>query len=380
MPGAEELRSADAAGDELVRPGVAALGRSAARCPPTAWSVPPGSAVLHLNEPPWPPSPRVIAAVEGSVAEVFHYPEPRPAALLAALAERTGVPPHRIVLGAGTDELIQTVTLTFLEPSRSGVMPAPAFPKYRHACLIAGAEAIPVPLAPDGHADVDRLLAACSARTRVLFVPTPNNPTGGFIPEPDLARLLERAPRGALLVFDEAYHEFARAAGAPDLIAAAAGSKARWLVLRTFSKAYGLAGLRVGYALAGDDHLAEWMARVHPVFNVTHLGAVAARAALADEAHRDALVAFTVGERTRLAAALAGRGFRPLPSATNFLAVDLGRDARPVIAALRRRRILVAEIPGADYQRFVRITIGTAEHNDAVVAVLEHIDGEAAGR
>ncbi|HTN86945.1 MAG TPA: aminotransferase class I/II-fold pyridoxal phosphate-dependent enzyme [Sorangium sp.] len=362
--------AAEEAGAELVRSAVARMGPSATRYPATAWNVAEGTAALHLNEAPWPPSPRVVEAIARHAADVFRYPDPRPAGLLRALSERTSAPPHRILLGAGSDELIQTVASTFLEPARKAVFPAPAFPKYRHASLLAGAESVTTPLAPEGHADVDALLSACDARTRLIFVPTPNNPTGSHLGEADLARLIERAPRHAVLAFDEAYYEFARAAGAPDLLAMLAGARARWVVLRTFSKAYCLAGLRIGYALAGDDELAEWLARVRPVFNVTRLAEVAALAALADEEHRDALLAFVARERTRLADALVARGRRVLPSVTNFLAVELGHEASATIAALKARGILVAGIPGSGYERFVRITIGTAAQNDAVLSAL----------
>lgn len=355
------------------RAGVLLVGPSQHRYPETFWSAPPGTAVMHLNEAPWPPSPAVIAALQRCAHEVWHYPDSKPAALLQALAERTGVPAHRIHLGSGSDDLLQVVATCFLGAGDTAVMPAPAFPKYRQACLVAGAEPIAVGLAADGAVDVDAMLSAVRETTRVLFVPTPNNPTGNWLTEDALRRLIAATPRRCLLLVDEAYHEFARHAGAPDLLPLLAASDARWIALRTFSKAHGLAGLRIGYALAGDDQLAEWLERVRPVFAVAHLGIVAALAALSDPAYLTALLDFTAAERRRLAAELARRGMTVLPSATNFLAVDLGRDAQPVTEALRARGIVIGRIAGAGYERFVRITIGTAEQNDALLHALTDI-------
>lgn len=360
----------------LVRPSIARLGPAQARFPTTAWSVPAPPIRLHLNEAAFPPSPRVVEAIVRYAGAVGPYPDPQPQALLAALSARAEFPAHRIVLGAGCDELIETCALAFLEPGRTAVMPSPAFPKYRQACLVAGGEPVVTALAPEGHVDAEALRNACDARTRIVFVPTPNNPTGGVIPALALRDLVARAPRHAVLVFDEAYHEFARAAGAPDLLSTLADSDARWVVLRSLSKAYCLAGMRVGYALAGDDELAEWLQRVRPVFNVTSLSAVAAVAALGDEAHRDMLLSVTARERERLVRALGTRGLAALPSATNFLAIDLAREARPIIAALKDRGILVAGIAAAGYERFIRVSIGTAEHNDALLAALTSIVGE----
>jgi histidinol-phosphate aminotransferase len=291
----------------------------------------------------------------------------------AALAVGSGVPTERIVVANGSDELITLVSTAFLESGVQAVVPVPSFARYALAARIAGAEVDAVPVTARGVVDVDAMLAAVTAHTRVFWCATPNNPTGGWIDEEAAVRLIEQVPSNVVLAFDQAYFEFGRAAGAPELLPLLAARHGPWIVLRTLSKAYGMAGLRLGYALASSSELAESLNRLRNVFSVNVLAQAAAVAALADPAHMRYIVEGCVAERERMRARLEGGGFATLPSAANFLAVETPLDGVSAAAALRRAGILVVPIHGAAFGRYVRVTIGTAEQNDAFCAAMEEL-------
>ena len=328
---------------------------------------------MSLNESADPPSPKVIAAVQAAVAGANRYPDPRARALAAAISDRTEVPVSRIVFGNGSHELIMLMGTAFVEVGSRIVVPNPSFQPYQSTAKIAGAEVVAVPLDGDGANDVDALLAACSSAPRMVIAATPNNPTGALLSQAALDRLIAGVPEAALLVIDEAYFEFGRLAGGPDVLRALKARKGPWLVLRTFSKAYNLAGLRVGYALASHDEIVEGINRVRGVFNVNRLAQAAALAALGDEPYARASQKRTAAERDRLAVCLKGLGLSPLPSAANFVAVRTPKPAAEVVGALARQGIMIVPVGGPPYDHHIRITIGTAEDTDAVLAALKSV-------
>ena len=331
----------------------------------------PGLAPLHLNESPHPPSPRAIAAAQAACEGVNRYPDVLGRRLAAALAERTGVPASRIVFGAGSDELIHLLCQAALEPGLSCVMPVPSFPRYLSGTRLQGATPIAVPLRADGANDVEALAAATRADTRLVFACTPNPPSGGALTADELAQLGRAVPADALLAIDEAYVEFAEAGA--DARAALAGRAGPWVVLRTFSKAHGLAGLRIGYALCGDDDTAEMLKRIRLQFAVSAPAFAAAEASLADAAHLARNVAAVTAERGRLAEGLGALGLRVWPSAANFVSATLPCPAAPVIAALRARGILVRDWRDPAFPREMRITVGLPQETDAVLAALRAV-------
>jgi histidinol-phosphate aminotransferase len=203
-----------------------------------------------------------------------------------------------------------------------------------------------------------------------VFCCNPNNPTGAFFHDADLERLAAGVPEHALLVVDEAYGEFARPLGAPDTLALLAKRRGPWVVTRTFSKAYALAGLRLGYGLCSDRALADGMARGRTTFNVSDLALAAAEAALADQAHVERLLATCAAGRAQLDQGLRRLGLAPLPSATNFVAVDLRRPVDPVLKAMRDAGVLAREFRDPGYETCLRISVGTAAENDAALAAL----------
>ncbi len=328
---------------------------------------------MSLNESADPPSPKVIAAVQAAVAGANRYPDPRARALAAAISDRTEVPVSRIVFGNGSHELIMLMGTAFMEVGSRIVVPNPSFQPYQSTAKIAGAEVVAVPLDGDGANDVDALLAACSSAPRMVIAATPNNPTGALLSQAALDRLIAGVPEAVLLVIDEAYFEFGQLAGGPDVLRALKARKGPWLVLRTFSKAYNLAGLRVGYALASHDEIVEGINRVRGVFNVNRLAQAAALAALGDEPYARASQKRTAAERDRLAVGLKGLGLSPLPSAANFVAVRTPKPAAEVVGALARQGIMIVPVGGPPYDHHIRITIGTAEDTDAVLAALKSV-------
>lgn len=330
--------------------------------------------VLSLNECPYPPSPRVVEAIRAAAADINRYPVSRGGDLAQALALRTRIPPERIVFGNGSDELLHLLCVIALRPGDNAVMPTPSFPRYRLATTLLGAEARLVRIGADGANDADGLLARVDGRTRLLFCCNPNNPSGGFLEEARLARLIEAVPADVLLVVDEAYYEFGREAGLADSLALLARRPGPWAVTRTFSKAYALAGLRIGYCLAGSDEVAAALFKAKANYNLSSLALAGALAALGEEAHTRFILDSCARERKRLADGIRALGFAPLPSAANFVSFDTGGDAAPVMAALREQGVLVREWRDPGYETFVRITVGSPDDTAATLKALSRLN------
>jgi len=335
---------------------------------------------LHLNECPYPPSPKVVEAVRAAAESIVRYPDIYGHALAAKLSARTGVPAGRIVFGCGSDELIHLVCELSVAAGDRAVMPAPAFPRYAISSRILGAEPVQVPLLPNGACDADGLLAAIDDRTRIVFACTPNAPSGGMMDAAALERLAAAVPEHVLLAVDEAYHEFGRHAGGPEVLPILARRRGPWVVFRTFSKAYGLGGVRVGYALCGQDEVAEAFRRIKLQFNVTTLGYAAAEAALEDEAHLLEVLEATAQERTRLSEGFSRLGLAPCPSAANFVSAEVPFAATLAMDGLRQRGILIRDWRHPAYPNHIRVTLGLPEDTDAVLAGLTEILREQRGR
>jgi histidinol-phosphate aminotransferase len=326
--------------------------------------------LLHLNESPYPPSPRAVDAFIAAVHDLNRYPDIHASALAAALAERTGVAGERITFGCGSDELIHFLCETALGPGDELVIPAPSFPRYALSGRILGAKPVRARLDADGANDPDAMIAAITERTRVLFCCTPNPPSGGMMSAAALDRLAGAVPECVLLVIDEAYHEFAMHAGGPDVLAALRRRRGPWVVLRTFSKAYGLAGARVGYALCSSDDVAGALRKVKLQFNVIAPSQAAALAALRDEAYLRTTLDAVACERRRLSDGIAAMGLSPFPSAANFVSTRLAISAAAAAEEFRKRGILIRDWRDPDHLNEIRVTIGLPDDTDAVIAAL----------
>ena len=337
----------------------------------TEWLVELGS-----NENPYGPSPAARAAVLDALHGMHRYPDPRGTRLKHALAALHGVEPARILLGNGSHELLMQFAQGFAGAGDDVVYPRYGFAVFALATQAAGANArvapaLPVESAmPLGH-DVDALLAAITPATRLLYIANPNNPTGTWIDAATLQRFVAAVPPEVIVVVDEAYAELA---DAPDYRSALALTAAHGnlVVTRTFSKAYALAGLRCGYAIAAPGFVAV-MERLRESFNVNSAALAACEAALGDAAHLEWSRARNAEQRTVLADALSRRGLRLLPSQTNFLLVGLGERAPAIEAHLLQRDVVLRPMGGYGLHGWTRITVGSADENRRLLAALDEV-------
>lgn len=327
---------------------------------------------LASNENPLGPSPKVCMAITQALPELTRYPDGSGFSLKEKLAERFAVDPAQITLGNGSNDILELVARAWLAPGRNAVFSEHAFAVYPISTLASGAECRQVPAKDYGH-DLDAMAAAIDANTRVVFIANPNNPTGTWFNQAALNAFLSKVPSDVLVVLDEAYIEYAADSDLPDGMAYLS-RYANLLVSRTFSKAYGLAALRVGYAVSSKD-IAAVLNRVRQPFNVNSLALVAACAALDDEDYLTRSRAANMQGMQQLEAGFKQLGLSWLPSRGNFIAVDFKRDSAAIDQALLARGVIVRPIAGYAMPTFLRVSIGTQAENqhflDALTDVLK---------
>ncbi len=348
-----------------------------------------GAIKVASNENPLGPSPAALEAVRKLLPQLHLYPDAGGHALRRELACRLGqelgqeLPIERLALGAGSNELLYQLVLATCEPTDEVLSHEFAFLSYRLAAAVANRAFVAAPATRALSLDVDALIARITPRTKLVIVGTPNNPTGSVVTEGQLAQLLAAMPERALLVIDEAYREYAGAWPEIDHAdgLAAAGRDRRVVVLRTFSKIYGLAGLRVGYAVA-DSQVVDLLGRVTRTFNVSSAAQVAAIAALGDSAHLAASArhgrACIERMRRELNQALGGAGINVLPSLANFVLVDTGRPALPAYQQLLRRGVIVRPMAAWGLPNHLRISAATESELPRVVQAVIEVLGAAA--
>lgn len=324
---------------------------------------------LASNENPEGCSPKVMQALASADFEPWRYADPACAALRKALGEKLAVPVEQIVVGNGSEELIAAISRGLLVPGTAVVTVVPSFGLHEIEPLAAGAEVLKVPMSATLGFDLDALERAIAAGPRVVFLGSPWNPVGPALDRAALQRLVAATRPGTLFVLDEAYFEYADG-DTPDGIALLRGSGVDYVVLRTFSKAYGLAGLRVGYAVCSDAEIARVVGSATTAFNVNAAAQLAALAALGDEAWMKASVARLRTERARVATALKGLGLPVAASQTNFVFFDSGADSAAWAAALLRDGIIVKAWRESGYESFLRVTIGSPADNDRLIAAV----------
>jgi len=331
-----------------------------------------GAVKLASNENPLGPSPLALAAAHASLAQVHRYPDSSGSALREALSARFAVPPARIVLGSGAAEIIDLAVRAFVDPGQEVVVPAGIFRMFPIAVGRSGGSLVTVPAQDDLRPDLAALRRRIGEDTKLVALANPNNPTGAYVTRDELAAYFDGLPPHVLTVLDEAYFEFAEGApGYPNgLDFLAAGQSV--LVMRTFSKMYGLAGLRIGYAFAPED-VAAALHKVREPFNTTSLAQAAALAALGDEAFRRRVRALVEEERAFVVAGLNARGLPPHPSIANFLLVDVGRPFAPLEPEFARRGVILRPMGGWGFPDAVRVTIGSRPENERFLAALDEI-------
>jgi histidinol-phosphate aminotransferase len=327
-----------------------------------------GAIKLASNENPLGPSPKAVAAVRAACSGIHRYPDGASFSLRSRLAPRLGVAEDQLVFGSGADEILELLAKTLLGRGDEVVYAWPSFAMYPIVVKGMGATPVPVPLDSQLVHDLPAMARAVTKRTKLVFVCNPNNPTGTSVGARDFAAFVEALPRDLVLAIDEAYFEFVRREDFPDAIALVA-RRPGTIVLRTFSKIYGLAGLRIGYGVA-DRELAGYLQRARHPFNVNRLAEVAGLAALDDDEHvrrtregNAAGIAFLTRELTSL-------GFEVWPSDANFVLV---RTGSAVHTRLLREGVIVRPMAGFGLPDHIRISIGTAEENERLVKALQRI-------
>lgn len=321
---------------------------------------------LASNENPLGPSPKALAVVNETAASLHRYPDGGAFRLREALADRWKVTLDHIILGNGSDEILGMLARTFLSPGDEAVMADQTFVIYKMEVMAAHGKAVTVPLKQWRH-DLSTMAAAITARTRLLFLCNPNNPTGTMVSAEEVGRLLSRVPEHVIVVFDEAYVEYVRSAEFPDSLAYVREGR-NVIVLRTFSKIYGLAGLRIGYGVTTPE-MTNLLNRVRPPFNANSIAQRAALAALEDDEHVANSRAVNQAGMDQVVAGLKTLGFAPIPSEANFVYFDAGRDGRELFEALLRQGVIVRHIEG----RMVRVTIGQTEDNQVFLTALARV-------
>ncbi|SMG16172.1 histidinol-phosphate transaminase [Paraburkholderia susongensis] len=326
---------------------------------------------LASNENPLGMPESAQRAMAQAIGDLGRYPDSNGFELKAALAERYGVPAEWITLGNGSNDILELAAHAFVEKGQSVVFSQYSFAVYALATQGVGARAIVVPALRHGH-DLDAMLAAITGDTRLVFVANPNNPTGTFIEGPRLEAFLDKVPRHVVVVLDEAYTEYLSADKRYDSIA--------WvrrypnlLVSRTFSKAFGLAGLRIGFAIAQPE-LTDLLNRLRQPFNVNTLAQAAAIAALNDRAFLEKSAALNAQGYRRLTEAFDRLGLEYVPSEGNFVLVRVGNDdaaGARVNLALLKQAVIVRPVDNYGLSQWLRITIGLPEENEAFIAALE---------
>lgn len=327
-------------------------------------------AKLDSNESPLGPSPAAVQAIRDVAAGVGRYPDASDEALRRAAAEANGVEPGTVILGNGSEDLIGAIYRAVLRSGDRVVTICPSFGLHEFGAQACGAVVDKVPFPPDWRFPIDGLIEAMAQPVRVLIFSSPSNPAGPAVSQPDLARLLEAVPEGTLIVFDEAYREYLAADLAFDAMAMLRGAGQPWISLRTLSKAYGLAGARVGYGMCSDGDLARALRKTRNPFAVNALAGAAALAALADADHLSRVVALTTSERARVAEALRASGYEVAPSHGNFLFFRTPGPAAGFAEALRRQGVLIKAWQEEPFLDWARVTIASPTENDAFLSAL----------
>ena len=337
---------------------------------------------LDSNENPFGPSPRAVDAMRKAIATANFYPDDDCSQLRWKLAARHELPPEQVLVGAGSTELISLLCQTLLAPGLNAVTSERSFIVYSMAVKAAGGQLMEAAMRDDSF-DLEAILAAINANTRIVFLANPNNPTGTVLEAAAVERFLARIPDHVVVVIDEAYYEFAMHFAALRKITHSNSLEyvregASVAVLRTFSKAHGLAGLRVGYVL-GQTELLGYCARMRNTFSVSSVGQAAAMAALDDDSHIQRAIENNAAQSRILADGLSALGYRVVPTSANFLFCDLGEEAAAFAGRLLEEGVAVRPMGPWGAPHCIRVTIGTGEQNQAFLKAARTSGGRRRG-
>ena len=327
---------------------------------------------LASNENPLGPSPEALRVIRDQLNNLARYPDGNGFALKSALANKHGVTTEQITLGNGSNDILELLARAFVTPENNVIFSQHAFAVYPIVTQAVGAKAV-ITAARDWGYDLDAILTAIDGKTRLIFIANPNNPTGTWLAHQQLDKFLSQVPSEVLVVLDEAYYEYATdpAMGAGDY-----PNGMQWLddysnlvVTRTFSKAYGLAGIRVGYSVSHPE-IADLLNRVRQPFNVNSLALAAAEAALTDHEHLAKGLACNVSGMQQYTHAFTDLGLDYIPSVGNFICVKVG-EAAIIYEQLLRQGVIVRPVANYGLPEYIRITIGTEQENQRCIAALQ---------
>jgi histidinol-phosphate aminotransferase len=328
---------------------------------------------LNANESVYGPSPKALAAMRAALENSHLYPDNDSPTLRQKLAQKHGIEPEQIVVGNGTTALLGVIARTLLQSGRNAVTSACSFISYPAVTQTACARLIEVPLVAHGF-DLDAILKTIDTNTRIVFLANPNNPTGSFLDAASIDRFLANVPQHVIVVLDEAYFDYAQYFAATrgvdhsrslDYVRA----DRNVLALRTFSKAHGLAGVRVGYAM-GPAELISYIAQLQEVFALSTIAQAAASAAVDDEDHIQNALKNNAEQAEWMEQKLKRLGYSILPTWTNFIAIEVGEDSREFARKLRKQGVLVRPLGAWGASTSIRVTLGTAEQNRFFVQAL----------
>jgi histidinol-phosphate aminotransferase len=335
-----------------------------------AWGEPNDAIQLNSNENPYGPSPAALEAMTRSQSVASRYPDGQEDQVRRALAKLHGVTPEQITLGCGSNDILRMADAAFLSPGRKLVVAEPTFEAVLAYNRVIRAEPVKVPLDATFRHDLGRMAAACDSATGLVYVCNPNNPTGTIVTAEELAAFLAHVPRSAVVLVDEAYHHFVEHPAYRSSLGLLAAHP-NLIVVRTFSKIYGMAGMRLGYAVAARDKI-EALARQASFSNTNTAALAAALASLADPDLVPQMRRRLNDTRRWLTERLAADGRRIIPSETNFVMIETGRDVVPIIEAFKARKILVGrKFPSMP--TWLRVSIGTPDEMKAFLAALRQI-------
>jgi histidinol-phosphate aminotransferase len=334
-------------------------------------------ALLASNESCFAPLPEVVEAARAALSGAHRYPDPSYSALRRSLADRYGVPPGRIALGNGSCDILLAAGEALLEPGAEVVYAWPAFSVYPHLAAASGARAIEVPLDADDRHDLDAMAAEITVATRLVLVCNPNNPTSTAVGLDQVAAFLERVPPHVCVILDEAYSEFSLQIGDPYASLDLLRAHPNLVLLRTFSKVYGLAALRVGYGLCGTEDFRVAVDQVRQPFFVNNAAQAAAIEALRHQDEVERRVARTVAERMSLVEELRRLGMWVAESDANFIWLHLPEEVEEaeIVTGLRERRVLVRAGKSLGREGALRVTVGTADENERFISAMAELLG-----
>lgn len=327
---------------------------------------------MASNENPLGPSPLALKALRQQLECLHFYPDGNCFYLKQALADKLAMKPEQFIFGNGSDDLLTFLALAYINPGDEAVMVTPSFSEYEFAVRLSGGMPCLVPLVGESFKyDLDAVLNAINEKTRLVFICSPNNPTGSIVRKQELDRFVKLLPAGVLLVLDHAYFEYVsdpEHQSGFDYIR----QDQPVVALRTFSKIYGLAGLRIGYGVASAA-IIEDLNRVREPFNVNSMAQVAALAAIEDSEHTSRSQVMVKEARLQLAEGLGFLGFKPVPSEANFCFVDIKKNSKEVFQALLEKGVIIRTGDVFGHPTFIRVTYGTAEQNRRFLTALEEI-------